>query len=216
MQDKFLSDLIIKQEQPINEYSINSGRAFNQWTRSHEDTCEYENQLRIASKPMKYYVNQFNTPQVNPFLEYTTVGNQKQYNVQNEFQYPLPSRLNPIYPTYVLPLSTSPNYGATAPSMMYSDTESMLRLGSVSHEKKSAVSDSEIEYNRWDIVDPHTVQNAGQFAIGGVIQASAQGMERKDFDPFVQNNVLFANSAFPYYGISSRNELHNFMEINKC
>jgi len=198
-----------------DQYNPNGNRSYNQWTRSHDDTCEYENQLRIGSKPMKYYVNQLNSPQMNPFTEFTVVGNQQVYNVQNNFEYALPTRLNPIYQTYVFPYSTTPNLGQASPSMMYSDTESNLRFGSNVRNKKSAVAISEIDYNRWDNVSAETVQNAGQF--GGAFQANAQGIGRDGFfDHTFQNNVIFSNSSWPYFGISSRNQLHNYQQINNC
>jgi hypothetical protein len=166
---------------------------------------------------MKYFVNQLNTPQSNPFMEFTPIGNQQVYNVQNEYQTPLPTRLNPLYPTYVLPYSTTPNLGQVAPSRLYTDTESVLRYGNNIRDKKSAVATSEVDYNRWDFVSAETVQNAGQFGGSGKIQANAQGIGRDGyFDYNAQNNVIFANGAFPYFGISSRNELHNFMQINNC
>lgn len=197
------------------QYNPNGTRAFNQWTRSHEDVCEYENQLRIGSKPIKYYVNQLNTPQSNPFTEFTTIGNQQVYGVQNNFEHPLPTRLNPLYQTYVFPYSTTPNLGSSAPSREFADTSSNLRFGTDLRNKKSAVAISEVDYNRWDNVNAETVQNAGQF--GGAFQANAQGIDRSGFyDYRAQNNVLFANSAFPYFGISSRNELHNYQNINGC
>ena len=205
-----------------SQYNPNSGRAYNLWTRSHEDTCEYENQLRIGSKPMKYYVNQLNSPQMNPFMEFTVVGNQQVYNVQNNFQTPLPTRLNPIYQTYVFPYSTTPNLSQQAPSMLYADTESNLRWGTDLRQKKSSVTLSEIDYNRWEPgVSAQTVQNAGQFlglnSVGGSLQANAQGIDRDGyFDYRSQNNVIFGNSSFPYFGMSSRNQLHNFLLINNC
>lgn len=198
-----------------NQYNPNGNRAYNQWTRNHDDTCSYENQLRVGSKPMKYYVNQLNSPQMNPFREFTTVGNQQVFNVQNNFEHSLPTRLNPIYQTYVFPYSTTPNLGQAAPSREYSDTDSNLRFGTNLRNKKSAVATSEIDYNRWDYVSAETVQNAGNF--GGSFQANSQGIDRDGyFDYKAQNNVLFANSAFPYFGISSRNELHNFQSVNNC
>ena len=202
-----------------SQYNPNGNRSFNAWTRSHDDTCEYENQLRIGSKPMKYYVNQLNSPQINPFTEFTTVGNQQVYNVQNNFQTPVPTRLNPIYQTYVFPYSTTPNLGQASPSMMYSDTESNLRFGTNIRNKKSAVTLSEIDYNRWDPgVSAETVQNAGQFTqVGGAFQPNSQGIDRDGFFDYKgQNNVIFGNSSFPYFGMSSRNQLHNFMQINNC
>jgi len=201
-----------------SQYNPNGDRAYNQWTRSHEDVCEYENQLRVGSKPMKYFVNQLNTPQADPFMEFTTVGNQQVYNVQNNYEHPLPTRLNPIYQSYVLPYSTTPNLGQASPSMLYADTESNLRFGTDLRDKKSAISLGEIDYNRWDIVSAETVQNAGQFmSPGGSFQANAQGIGRDGYyDYKAPNNVLFLNSAVPYFGMSSRNQLHNFMNVNGC
>lgn len=202
------------------QYNPNGNRSFNLWTRSHEDICEYENQLRIGSKPMKYYVNQLNSPQMNPFTEFTVVGNQQVYNVQNNYQTPLPTRLNPLYQTYVLPYSTTPNLGQTAPSMLYSDTESNLRFGTNLRNKKSAVAISEVDYNRWDPgVSAETIQNAGQFGsvVGGSFQANSQGIDRDGyFDYRYGNNILMGNGAWPYFGMSSRNQIHNYMETQGC
>ena len=201
------------------QYNPNGGRAYNQWTRSHEDTCEYENQLRVGSKPMKYYVNQLNTPQANAFMEFTTVGNQQVYNVQNNYEHAIPTRLNPLYQTYVFPYSTTPNLGMAAPSREYADTESNLRFGTDLRLKKSAVANSEQEYNRWDFVSAETVQNAGQFGqmSNGRFQSGAQGIDRDGyFDHNGWNNVLFANSAWPVGGISSRNQLHNAVDTQGC
>lgn len=204
-----------------NQYNPNGSRAFNQLTSSHYDTCEYENELRLASKPMKYYVNQLNSPQANPFSEFSIVGNQKAYAVQNEFDRALPTRLNPIYQTYVLPYNTTPFLGQSAPSREFADTSSNLRFGSDMRDKKSAVTTAEVDYNRWEPgVYAETVQNAGQFVVGGKMQSSLGSVGSVDregfYDHTAQNNVLFANSAFPYGGISSRNQLHNAVLINKC
>lgn len=203
-----------------DQYNPNLNRAFNQLTSTLYDTCTMENQLRVGSKPMKYYVNQFNSPQSNPFMEFTTIGNQQVYNVQNSYQTPLPTRLNPIYQSYVFPYSTSPFLGQQSPAREYADTDSNLRFGTNLRDKKSSVVLSEVDFNRWDFVAPETVQNAGNF--GGAFQSNGQGMNRDGigrdgyYDYKAQNNVLFANSAWPYFGISSRNELHNQIDINRC
>lgn len=212
------------------QYNPNGNRAFNQFTRSHYDTCEYENELRIGSKPMKYYVNQLNSPQVNPFSEFTVVGNQKSYNVRNDYERPLPTRLNPVYPSYVLPYSTTPNLGNQAPSREFADTSTNLRFGNEGfREKKSAIALGEVDYNRWEPgVSDVTVQNAGQFNStmlpGGKIQqamgsvgGSQPNITRDGFFNYkANNNVLFANSAWPYFGISSRNQLYNANVLNSC
>lgn len=200
----------------LKNYDPNKNRAYNQWTRSHDDTCEYANQLQTGTRPMKYYTNQFSSPLgVDPEREYTIIGNQQVYNVGNLYEAPLPSRLNPIYQSYVFPYSTTPNYAQAAVSMMYTDTDSNLRFGTDLRSKKSSAGISEINYNRWDYVSEDTVQNAGQF--GGALQANAQGIDRDGFfDHNAQNNVLFANSAWPYTGIGSRNLMRNYMEKSDC
>jgi hypothetical protein len=202
-------------QETSQKYDPNANRTFNIFTRNHDDVCSYDNQLRIGSKPMKYYVNQLNTPQANPFMEFTTIGSQKVYNVENEYQRSLPTRLNGLPQTYVFPHSTAPNLGQAAPSMLYSDTQSNLRFGADLRQKKSEVVLSEIDYNQWNpAVSAQTVQNSGQF---GNVQSNAQGIDRDGFFNYkTSNNVLFANSAFPPNGLSSRNLLHNYMEENKC
>jgi hypothetical protein len=194
------------------EYSPNIGRAFNQLTSHTYDTCSYENSLRISSKPMKYFVNQFNSPQSNPFTEFTTVGNQCTWNVSNEFDRALPTRLNELPQVYVLPYSTTPNLGLAAPSMQYPDTSSNLRSSDPPRPKKSAVSLGEIDYNRWSPgVDAATVQMAGA-AMG-----TGRGIDNQGYyDLKAQNNVIFGNGAFPYFGISTRDQLHNEMDTKNC
>lgn len=195
-------------------FDPNVNRAYNQYTRTHDDVCEYENQLVMGSKPIKYFVNQLNSPQSVDFMEFTPVGNQQVYGVQNTYDHALPTRLNALDQLYVFPYSTSPYLGQASPSREYADTDSNLRFGTDIRSKKSAVAASEIDYNRWDFVDAQTVQNSGQF---GSFQSSGQGIDRDlYFDYKAQNNVLFANSAFPYFGISSRNELYNSSAMNGC
>lgn len=199
---------------PTKDYDPNGNRSFNQFTRTHYDVCKYENQLRLGARPIKYYVNQYNSPQVNPFMEFTPVGNQKAYNVGNMYDRALPTRLNPIYEVYVPPYSTTPFLGSTNSSREFSDTEANLRYGSDLRAKKSTVKLDEVDYNRWEPgVSDVTVQNAGQFMNGRVQQAIGKDGYYNYKD---QNNVLFANSAWPNGGISSRNQLHNFVNVNGC
>jgi hypothetical protein len=199
-------------EPKAQNFNPNSDRAFNQLTSHKYDVCEYENSLRISSKPMKYFVNQFNSPQSNPFQEFTPVGNQQVWNVQNEFQYALPTRLNELPQVYVLPYSTTPNLGLAAPSMQYSDTASNLRISQDVRPKKSTVGLAEIDYNQWSPgVNNYVVQNAGQNL------SSGRGIDKDGYyDYKSQNNVLFLNGAIPFGGISSRNELHNFSDTKGC
>jgi len=197
------------------EYNINGSRAFNQITNIYNDTCSYENSLRVGSAPMKYYVNEYNSPQIDPFETYAIVGNLKQFDVRNDYERAIPSRLNPIYQTYTTPYETTPFLGNQAENRSHTNTSTELRWGNEIRPQKSAVGNSEVDYNRWSPnVSAQTVQNAGQFTAGATMQSSIS--RNGQFDPLAQNNVLFANGAFPRNGISSRNELHNASVVNKC
>lgn len=199
-----------------NSYADWRAPTFNQWTRVYDDNCNEENRLRLASKPMKYYVNQYNSPQVDPFQEYSIVGNQKTYGVRNEFERPIPTRLNPIYPSQVEPFPTTGFLGLTNPSRMYADTSAELRWGNELRSKPSEVALSEKDYNRWSPgVDSQTVQNAGQFssvAGGSLQQPGPEGY----YNYTEQNNVIFTNSATPYFGLDTRNLLRNVVSLSNC
>jgi hypothetical protein len=198
-----------------NSYADWRAPTFNMWTRVHDDNCNEENRLRLGSKPMKYYVNQYNSPQVDPFQEYSIIGNQKAYGVRNEFERAIPTRLNPIYPTQVEPFPTTPFLGQANPSRMYADTSAALRWGSDLRNKPSEVALAEKDYNRWSPgVTPQTIQNAGQFStVGGSLQ---QPGPEGYYDYKEQNNILFSNSSTPYFGIDTRNLLHNIVELSNC
>jgi hypothetical protein len=202
----------------LDDYTYNSyadwrAPSFNQWTRIHDDSCNEENRLRIGSKPMKYYVNQYNSPQVDPFQEYSIVGNQKQYNVRNEFERAIPTRLNPLYPVSVEPYATTPFLGATNPSRIYTDTSDALRWSReiAVRPLKSENDTSSKNYNRWNPgVSPEVIQNAGQF--GGSLQSSIGNNGYYKYD--APNHVIMGNSASPYFGLSSRNLIRNFSDLS--
>jgi len=213
------------QDYTYNSYADNRSALYNQWTRSYDDNCNESNRLQIASKPMKYYVNELNSPQINPFQEYAIIGNQQPYNVRNDFERAIPSRLNPIYPVQIEPYKTTPFLGASNPDRMYSDTDANLRWGSNMRPLKSQNATSEVDYNQWAIVDAATVQNAGQFEVSGQhrqnaintsLTMSPNGPNDGYYDYHGKNNVLFTNSASMYIGISSRNILHNQLELGNC
>ncbi len=185
---------------------------YNQWTRIHDDNCNEENRLNIAAKPMKYFVNQFNSPQVAPFMKYTEVGGQRTFDVRNDYERAIPSRLNGIYETSILPYNTTPFLGQASENRMYTDTSSQLRIGSDMRALKSQTGNTEVDFNRWaPNVDAATAQNAGQFN-GKLQQAGPDGY----YNYAEQNNTLWLNSASPPGGISSRNLLHNIVEMSGC
>ena len=201
------------QPQVAESIDNNWNRTFLQNTRIHNDLCSYENQNRISSKPMKYYVNQLNSPQANPFETYSIIGNQKVYDVRNEFERPLPTRLNPIYPVYVEPYPTTPFLANMSPNRVNVDTDSNLRVGQNMRPKNSESVLSEIDYNQFNPgVSGFTVQNAGQFSNARIQSAIGNYT--------AQNNVIFGNGVLPggtgNFGISSRNILYNYQETNNC
>jgi len=199
-----------------NSYADYRAPTFNQWTRIHDDSCNYENRLKLGTKPMKYYVNQFNSPQVDPFMEYTVIGNQKSYEVRNEFERPIPTRLNPIYPTHIEPYPTTPFLGSANSSREFSNTSSNLRFGNDVRAKKSQAGLSEKDFNRYDPgVYSQTVQNANQFVPpGGRLQQPIG--DDGYYNYASQNNTIVANGAWERAGISSRDLLHNLIQIAKC
>lgn len=209
-------DNSVPQDFYYNSFEDNRAPTFNQWTRIFDDNCNEENRLKIASKPMKYYVNQINSPQDDQFMEFTVIGNQKQYNVRNEFERPIPTRLNPIYPTQINPYLTTPFLGASNPSRTYVDTSDSLRVSRTNavRDKKSIVGLSEQNFNRFDFVDEKTVQNAGQF--GGKLQN--MGSRNDGYYDYTgdENHVIMGNGAIPYFGLSTRNLLRNFSDLSGC
>jgi hypothetical protein len=203
----------------LDDYTYNSyadwrAPSFNQWTRIHDDSCNEENRLRIGSKPMKYYVNQYNSPQVDPFQEYSIVGNQKQFNVRNEFERAIPTRLNPIYPVSVEPYATTPFLGANNPNRIYADTSDALRWSReiAVRPLKSEVDLSSRDFGRWDYVDASTVQNAGQFTGGQMNSVGRDGYYKYTG----QNHIIFGNGAVNYTGISTRNLTRNAVDLMGC
>lgn len=182
--------------QAINNRLNNS---FNQWTNLHNDECSYVNEMRILRKPLKYYTNQVWTPAPNNntnFSYFTPVGNQKSYNVQTNLQFPSigsPTHLgNKRFIEYVNPLVTSPLLGNNAVNTADIDIESkQLRIGEPTNLNiltKDVTTAA--DYNRWEFVDPNIVQNP--------------------------KHIIFADGVIPRGGISTRNELQNYAELQSC
>lgn len=174
---------------------------FNQFTREKNDVCSYVNQMRILRKPFKYFVWLPWAPAPtnnSQFQMYTPIGNQRAYNVSNNLTYPetgeLTSYRNKKYLNYVVPLRTSPQLGANNVNVSNVDVNSKylgFGIGELTNPniltKDVTMS---VDYNRWDFVDPKLVQNV--------------------------DNIIFAKGVIPPGGISSRNELRNFAQLNSC
>jgi len=182
----------------INQRLDNS---FNQLTNTEYDSCNYVNQIRVMRKPMKYYMNRVWTPSPTNdgrFSLFTAVGNQKAYDVRNNLTYPAigkPTTLrNRKYITYVYPLKTSPALGANNINVTNVDIHSDqlgFGIGEVTNPRINPRQQlSATDYDRWDFVDPHIVQNV--------------------------DNIIFANGVIPRGGMDSRNQLQNYTELNSC
>ena len=185
-----------------NDINKRLDHTFNQWTRSHNDQCAYVNDMRILSKPMKYYTADIWAP--NPtnnmgdygqFSTFTPIGNQKSYGVTGNLVFPSigePTSLgNRKSLTYAQPLKTTPFLGSNNPSIHNIDIESThLNLGfgqPTNLNDLTRDSTTSVDWDRWHLVDKNVVQNP--------------------------NNIIFANGAIPVGGISSRNELRNYTQM---
>jgi hypothetical protein len=181
--------------------NVRLDNTFNQWTREHNDSCAYVNQIRILRKPLKYYTNRIWAPSPtnqNHFSTYTAVGNQKAYDVSGNLTYPgtgSPTTLgNRRFIEYILPLNTSPLLGSNNLNTTDVDVNSNLLNFGIGELSNPNILTKDVttsaDYNRWDFVDPRLVQNV--------------------------NNIIFANGVLPRGGISSRNELQNYAGLNNC
>ncbi len=183
--------------------SINNrlDNSFNQWTHLNNDTCGYVNQMRILRKPMKYYVNRVWAPSPTneeEFSTFTSVGNQKSYNVRSNITYPgignLTTSGNRRFLQYVMPLNTSPDLANNAINISEVNINSdklNFGIGELTNQNNLTKDvTTAADYNRWDFVDPKIVQNP--------------------------KNIIFADGVVPRGGISTRGELRNYMMLNSC
>lgn len=181
--------------------NVRLDKSFNQFTRAHNDSCSYVNQIRVLRKPLKYYVNRVWAPaptNETDFSTFTAVGNQKSYNVMGNLNYPgigAPTTLGDRrYLEYVMPLNTSPLLGNNAINVTDVDVNSRelaFGIGELTNANNLTKDiTTATDYNRWDFVDPKLVQNV--------------------------DNIIFANGVIPRGGISTRNELRNYVQLNSC
>lgn len=174
---------------------------FNQWSRLKNDSCSYVNQIRVLRKPLKYYVNRVWAPSPTNqthFSTFTSVGNQKAYDVSGNLTYPgigLPTSLgDKRYLEYVTPFNTSGDLGANAINVADIDVNSNLLSFGIGELTNQNILTKDVttaaDYNRWDFVDPNVVQNP--------------------------KNIIFADGVIPPGGISTRNELRNYSQLQNC
>lgn len=163
---------------------------------------------------------------------FTPIGNLKTYGVANMYDRAEPTRLRELKTLYTLPYSTTPFLGNNAPSIKYIDSESLHLRPPVFQNTKSAKTISEVSYfpsqvfipnngvsselnnfyeqattinmnegdrsvNRWNIVDPRITQNVDNIIMN---MKMVDGSDRSLFS----------------CGISTRDQLRNYVEINNC
>lgn len=184
--------------QDINARQFNT---FNQWTRSSDDSCAYVNQMRVLRKPLKYYTAMEWAPaptNKQEFTTFTAVGNQKSYHVPNNFTFPSigePTSLgNKRFIENVQPLLTSPFLGNNAVNTGTVDVDSNFLgfgIGELTNQRDMFKSQTTAQdFNRWDFVSADVVQNV--------------------------DHIIFADGIINQGGISSRNELANYTQLNNC
>jgi len=150
---------------------INQNRTFNQWTGKETDSCEYNNRLNLATKPMEYYVNNINSiaglPNDETFLSFTPIGNAATVNIPNINERPIPSTLQTTSSVYNLPYNTSPFLGSSNNiNVLDTDIDLTLKTGLHLRSKNNQAELSEKKWPRYGDIHAAaieaTVQNAGQ------------------------------------------------------
>lgn len=118
----------------VSKELVNGNRVFNQWTGINSDSCEYKQQLNLATKPMEYYVNSINNisglPENEEFLAFTPIGNARVYDIPNMFDRPIPSTLQTTPSIYTPKYLTSPFLGASNNiNVLDTDNDLTLKVG---------------------------------------------------------------------------------------
>lgn len=184
--------------QDINARQFNT---FNQWSRTKNDECSYVNEMRVLRKPLKYYTAMEWAPSPTnnqEFTTFTSVGNQAAYHVPNNLTFPSigepTSSGNRRFIEYVQPFNTTPFLGQNAVNTTAVDISSNplgFGIGELTNQRsipKDVVTAT--DFNRWDIVEPSLVQNV--------------------------DHIIYMNGIVPVGGISTRNELQNYVNLNNC
>jgi hypothetical protein len=195
--------------------------------------------ILASTKKLRYYNNDQIRDPYNQIQNagFSVVGNLKTYGVANMYDRPEPTNLRDLKELYTVPYTTTPFLGNNTTSVKYIDKDSLDLRSPVFQNRKSAIDISQVTMhpqqtfipnlgvsstlnnfyeqattinmgssdvaqgarfvNRWDPVDPRIVQNVDNIV-----------MNSKNID----GTTISLHSC----GISSRNELRNYVEINKC
>jgi hypothetical protein len=182
-------------------FFANGNRMFNQWTDKKTDSCEYKQQLNLATKPMEYFVNSINNisglKNDEQFLSFTPIGNAATQNISNVFDRPIPSTLQTTSSVYTFNYNTSPFLGASNNVNVYNtDIDLTLKTG-LGLRKKNNQSDlaskkfpnyGDIHKEAIEVTD----QNFGQF--------------NKDIHNVYNKNIPGLNNSIGNLGVDRMND----------
>lgn len=145
---------------------------FNQMTDKYTDNCNYENQLKLSTKPMKYHTNSLNNisslPNNENHLSFTPIGNAQTVHISGEYERFIPSTLQKKSSTYTFNYNTSPFLGSENNiNSLNTDTDLILKTGLTMKPKNNQY---DLAEKKWPVFGDIyaasmavTVQNAGQF-----------------------------------------------------
>ena len=171
-----------------------------------------DNLYSTGDKPIKFIVNDFNTPSALPL---PVVGNIRGgINVSSEIERPVPTYAGrkDVSGGFILPYTTTPDYGVQSGVNPIDTTNDLiLKTGLTLREKKSGKDTSSRAYDVYGdaSVSPLIVQNAGQFYDSSI-------MNTKGNEPGFNRDInLMANGIGVIWpegqqcGISSRGLMQN-------
>ena len=197
---------------------INNNKQYNEWTGIYNDPSSTENNYKLATKPMKYYVNSLNNKSgtENEDLNFTPIGQAQFSAVSNIYDRAVPSNLNRgVSSTYTFPHSTSAYLGSTNNINHFNtDIDLNLKTGINIRPKRSANDLSAIPWNKFgDVsVKEEIVSNAGQFWDNTISNRLNDDIKGLNESMSVESQGKGGNySLGPYQcGISTRNAMINY------
>ena len=179
---------------------------YDMWTRNFDDKCSMENELTIATKPLSYYVNDFNT--INNYDEifsYTPIGNSMVYNIPGEYSRSLPSHLNEPKKVYTLPYLTSPNLGLTSNfNRENTDIDLFLKTGDTLRPKRT---ENDYSGYRFQFTDDVHLEEFQKSVVG--LDKGCTDEKEREKDKCIINGIL----PFTRGGMSTRNMFINIANL---
>lgn len=163
-----------------SENLVNNDRVFNQLTSNAYDSCDYNNKLKLSTKPLNYYINSLNNisglDNNEQYLAFTPIGNAATQNISNLFDRSLPTNLNRLSSVYTLNYSTSPFLGASNNiNTLDTDTDLTLKTGLGLRNKNNQAQLSAKNFPHYGDIHGDdigvTVQNFGQYSPDNIQQS---------------------------------------------